>query len=711
MNAAHAELIKHVLLEATTLLSETEAQLRAGKRSGGSNAALVSALEQLQQLNQWLPAGHYGRTALSKLSKVVPTLWQSQPNANVVVRLLSHCYATLHELQAATESATESAVALHLWCLHALAQWEQDVRAYVKPPTLDSCWQLGRWLQTLESTSVPKRTEPLLQEPLSLLQVQRWRQQWYQAVHGNAVDVVQASIDARLDAIVQLYRSHNTTRHIATVQLLAHECEAVAALLHWIANQQEQAAFACLAQELLYSLMQNNAMRTTPASRAVACWQAWWRFRWLRKKQVLVLATLAQTDQALLQAGRVDLQRYQVVLVEWDSQVNPAVLSLSYELMHQHYLLPWVLDAVQLPSLACLYHSWHQCLQLYWLYQQPIVEPLRALLLECANLLQASADGRPQHVLLLRLQLKLLRLWPLALVSPVPNVLLGAATPAYVTLSQVPLLIAKNLNMLTSIKPAWFESSATLAEHRTDLIKELQFLERGAAAVKVYAVEKLSSLLLTLHQCVQTSHLPWPADVLWLGHCHLLEILDEAAAWHVTAIDAAVAEAIEQWLSVAQVPTRQRERSEAAPQATALTAKLQSYIQQLSSTLGLHVRFSLEALATIDSANASACELSLQSVLRFILLEHANTLEQRRRQHKPAATSLAVQLKALTPTEAGAVQVIITEEGVDTMPTASSLQRVQRKLLPHASEFKCETVGADGRCFWFVVAPKASADA
>jgi hypothetical protein len=704
MNAAHSELIKQVQTEATTLLSETEAQLRAGKRSGGSNLALTGMLQQqqsLQHLTQWLPTGHYCRTALSKLSKVVPALWQPQPNANVVVRLLSHCYATLYELQA------ESAAPLHAWCLQALTQWEQDVRTYAKPPTLDACWQLGLWLQNTRPAAASQSPSPSpfqSVDALSLLQVQRWRQQWYEAVHGKRVDVVQVSIDARLDAIAQLYRSHSRTQHIATVQLLANECEAVAALLYWIADPHEQETFACLAQELLHS-----AMQATSASKAAVCWQAWWRFRWLRKKQELAPAAFTQTaqsaDKALLYAGRVDLQRYQQVLTQWNQTLNPQALTLSYALMHQQYLLPWILETLQLPSLACLYHSWHQCLQLYWLYQQPIVEPLRALLLGCATLLQASIEGRQQHVLLLRLQLRLLRLWPMALVSPVPSVMLGVATSAHVTLSQVPLLIAKNLNVLTAIKAEWFESAAALAQQQPALIKELQFLERGAAAVKVYAVEKLSSLLLTLHHRLQKHATPAdvPTHLLWLGHCHLLEILDEAAAWQVTTVNVEVEQAIQQWLLAEQSPNQVRETAAATPQAAALTGNLQRYIQQLSATLGLHVRFSLEVSTAIESAKESACEFSVQSVLRFILLEQANTLEQRRRQHKPAATSLAVKLSAMTSTTPTRIQVTITEDGVDTMPSAKSLQHLQRKLLPHVSELTCQSVGAEGRCFLFVV--------
>jgi hypothetical protein len=683
MSTGHQQLATQLQQDATQLVARLQQELRHGRGSVNQQQWFNAALHTLVQISLWLPEHYYARVAVTKLNLVVPLLLRPQ-SATSLEKLLTHCQRLLQELDA------DPLATLRRWVLTTFTRWQQRERLLAMHPTLPPCAPIMYWLHTVQSgtTKAAMATTELAQ----LTQLQQWSQHWQQLEQGSAAQQVQQQIDKRLDSLLDWLRQPAAVAEVAQANALAAQCQQILALLDWVQDSKQQQGFAQLALYLLAQALQQQDIRQ---AQHVPFWQAWWRFRWQR--QITLWQHSTAVARPLLQAFAEDWQQYQHVLAELSQRSPQDALSMPslQPLVAHHYALPWSLAVVQQPQLSLLYHVWYRYLVLHSQYRQALTPRSWQLLQTSAALLAPERWATLAATEVLSQLLALLSTWPTVAQAPVQSVVLqrDGSGHSEVAIAQVPLLLASKLQLLSALRPSVFATRATFAAQQQALMAELRFLERGSAAVRVYPIERLCILLLELYQAVaqQADAAEFPGALLWQVHVHLLDLLDEAAAWQDPQLNSAVLQLAQAWLA-SQHSSTQANTSAAQ---TALAMRWQTYVQQLALTLELTVRFSVECQAPLSPLCERACELSVQQLLRLILLEHAAALEQRRLQHKPSALSVQVNMRQL----AMGVQLCLEDDGSQAVPSAKALQRLQRKLPSEVVSLQCLPLPLEGRRF------------
>lgn len=630
-----------------SMLAQLMQQLTDLLRGRGSRARLAGELAlgctQLGQLAQFLPADHAVRQQVSHLHKLLPALMQPQ-DAAVQIRLLVPLWRLLQALPSAEPD---------------LAPWRRANALRPAAVALLATWWSSR--------------QPQIAAPL-----------------------VTALHDVLLQLVILVRSGRPAPASVAALlrrwQLLQQFCP----------NDQHRQHSTELLQRLTVLLLVPAA---TTANDAGQCWLGLWRFA---QQQMLPSDdTGACDDLALLQAAQTDLARHRCQLQPFLqlAAAQPGSVLLPQPLLMLHYRLPWLLQAVGQPGLSRLAHLWQRCLLLHWQLRRALTPELLALLAALSALLDLSQWRSLTAGQITDAMLQLLQEWPSVQkhgVASVPLLIGNAAAP--VPLVGVPELLAQSFAVLNRAEASWFGSAAEFARHADALTAELKLLEQGAAAVKVQAVERFCSLLLALqHKASQSlADRDFPAQLLWRGHCHLLELLDEAAAWQDPQADTHLLAALQAWQQQdvhEPLPPWPDSAATAGMTANELAQRLSLFVDKLAQTLEHPLRFSMSIAPTLPAALLPLCESSLQPLLRFLVLEQVQETGVRRQAHRPLATSLHLRLDTCDD----GVTVELREDGCERAPDHQALKRLRHKLLPSVQRLLWRTLAGSGRSLYCVI--------
>jgi hypothetical protein len=631
------------------LVQQVEVHLRAPRRRTLSCSELAVLAATLQQVNHWLPAGHAVKQQVLKLGKLLPALLQAQ-EAPVQTKLLGHLYQVEQQLQADARIS----VGRH-WLAMKPAPTTVSLQAVEW-----LCWQQqAAWLPPASATT----GEPEVQ----LLNT--WR-----------VGI----------------------RSPAALGELLHKLQV---LMRFGRSSSQQDCLADLAQRLSLACVQATLVSQ---QELLTCIEALWKL--IEQHQCQALPEHACDDVELLQVLQADLSRYRSRIQHFlqQAKATQSPLLLPYSVLVLHYKLPWLLAAGGQAPLARLYHCWHQCLLLHWQYRLSLSPTLLDLLARTTQALELQQWQQLSLQKLAQWQLQLLRLWPTSPSHGVQRVALqrhSAAAEASVSLAAIPQLLASSFTALASCQAHWFVDAASLAPQLAALETELLLLEKGAAVVKVYAVESFCSLLLAQQHKIRAdgATAEFPGPLLWRSYQHLLNLLDEAAAWQDPQLDMGLVDELQTWLqanSVTSGALMLREPEAGVPlSSAALAHRLHEFVKALALTVEQHLRFDVVVAAALSLTAMEPCENALKTFLRALILEQVNAKEKRRRALKPAATSIKVILASLH----NGIQVEINEEGVEAVSGQQTLKRLRHKLPAQVQGLVCKHSLGQGRRFGFSI--------
>jgi hypothetical protein len=397
------------------------------------------------------------------------------------------------------------------------------------------------------------------------------------------------------------------------------------------------------------------------------------------------------------------------------------------------YRLAWVLQAAERSMLAQVGLFNYQILVQHWQQRARLPPPVQHLLAAWLEQVQQPAEqgaelpGSAAHSSLLSLLGAALAAWPEPLgtaAAPAPPLQAGhpslqpeqamllalpAAGSTALSMRQLPEYLAASLSVLLQVEESWFVDRASWQCCSTLLYQELQLLEQGAAALRLAGLEHFCSLLLGLYAQV-LAPIPqglWPAALLWQVHHHLVALLDRAALWLEPVPNATALAALEDWLQQGEERcTTLLQHAARVPAGLRLASALTAFGQQAGRLLGRPVRISLDlpgAWITQPATTAAAgfpddlqapLLHALQEILRWLLLQHQSSAEQRRSRRQPLATVIAIAVKQLG---ADACAVDVLERGVLELPGSKALQRLQRSLGPAVEALGSEELPRLGR--------------
>lgn len=614
-------------------------------RQSGTRPRLTGELAltgaRLCQLAAFLPADDTFRQQIALLHKLLPALLQPQ-ETSVQQRLLVPLWKLAQALPPTAE--------------HEPPQWRSRTSA---PPGVLQL--LADWWRRQQRNELPSNR----------LALHGVLQQLAVAVRGGAVEpAAVASLLTRLQVLLRFERDAGQREH---------------------GNR--------LLQQLAVGLL---APDVVAAESRMQCWLQWW--------QLVQGHSLPESGQdncndfELLQCVQADLSNHLRLLQTFLHRARAAQGSmlLSHEILVLHYRLPWVLEAAGQHQLSQLMHLWYRCLLQHWHQRVMLSTALVELLADTQHWLDITRWRSLQYESVTTALLQLLRLWPASAAAGVMTVPLPGRSRAPVPLAGIPPLLAQSFVTLNRCRTAWFADANTLAQHQTPLVAELRLLEQGAAAMKVQAVEHYCSLLLSLHTALAlgVSAARFPAALLWRAHAHLLELLDEAAAWQDPQPDATLVLELMQWQQSALRSAVTEPAPKALPATTSaetLALRLVLFVDTLAQTVEQAVRLCVDVAPQLTAEQLAACEIPLQPLLRFIVLQQLQEATLRRQSHRPAATTVALMLAA----GHDGVQVELVEHGCERTPDAQALRRLRRRLpdcvrqLQHRIE---PAVGRHWRC-------------
>ena len=465
-------------------------------------------------------------------------------------------------------------------------------------------------------------------------------------------------------------------------------------LLRFERNNEQRQRGNELVQQLAVVLL---APELVPAAARAQTWLHWWQL--VQGQTLPAFDTGNCEDFELLQTVQADLLHHLRLLQTFVHRARAAqgAMLLPHDVLVLHYRLPWILAAAGQQSLAQLAHLWYRCLLQHWHQRVMLSSALVELLATTQQWLDITRWGALQPEAVTATLLQLLRLWPASAAAGVVTVPLPGRSRAPVPLSGIPPLLAQSFITLNRCRCEWFADATSLAQHSAPLVAELRLLEQGAAAMKVQAVERYCSLLLSLHATVPLGvSAEFPAMLLWRAHAHLLELLDEAAAWQDPQPDAALVLELMQWQQQAlrgAVTDSTPLTTRVTTPAEALALRLVLFVDRLAQTVEQPVRLCVDIAPQLADEQVLACELPLQPLLRFIVLQQLQEATLRRQAHRPAATTVSLTLGA---GEDG-VQVEVVEHGCERTPDVQSLRHLRRKLPACVQQLQHHSVPAVGR--------------
>ncbi|MEX2366846.1 MAG: hypothetical protein WD601_09580 [Pseudohongiellaceae bacterium] len=235
------------------------------------------------------------------------------------------------------------------------------------------------------------------------------------------------------------------------------------------------------------------------------------------------------------------------------SDAGGQAIFLGNDAVTAFYKLKTNLLALQLPALDDLLQTLDLVLHWHW-YRQAAIKAERAAVMACViEAIQSlcTTGGLPLKALY-QLEARLLPDYIFCYQQQVAAQRMGLQSPGQPgSLAQLPMHIAHNLNTLTAMSPQSFASLETVQDSLEPILKELRFVEKCAAILKIYQLETLCSALIEVCEEInlQGDRLStFPGEVLQRGHNKLLSMLDQAAAWQQVDSADDIVEVLHEWV-------------------------------------------------------------------------------------------------------------------------------------------------------------------
>ena len=381
--------------------------------------------------------------------------------------------------------------------------------------------------------------------------------------------------------------------------------------------------------------------------------------------------------------------------------------AVSQDLLTYFYKLQWVSLAVNLPQLSSLCGCFWQLLLQHWHHKLALGAATLQVLQTFCTRLESVQTPLENDVSWWPLQNRLLRLWPaLESKDEMPILLLdkkskNAIYPdGLITLARVPQLLSGAFTALVNANRHWFVSYKNLAAHRIYLQQELLLLERGAAAMRLPALEQLCAFLLELHSALDdhTDAETFPAELLWNTHQLLLNMLDQAAAWQDPELDMVLVSRLQSWLGQTLACDKiqiQEPPPVLQPSWLQLSNELTRQVKILAAMMELPVRMVLaQPSMQLSVPTLQLLEQSLRPLLKFIMLDSTQDGNSRSAVHKPVINSINISVQAQHQ-----ALVVIVEQDSHEPPPPRLLRTLQHKLPRAAGKLTCAVNTGTGRTF------------
>lgn len=646
-----------------------------------------AALKMLVALTRFFPAEHRVRNAGKQLEMIWPPLVH-EPRGAVAGKLLHYYFRVRQDLlgtpaaalqqqlqdmvQAGIDQTLRNPGTEHgvdcLQRLQQLAVFLPELPTPALPPArLSTLVQLYKWQQQLELAAAAEHPE--------LTAAQQVLTPWLEESRDRCA-VLYAASDGSLGYFCQsgLARSLWQLRWLPAFAGDAAKTEWLAAAgdncldLHLAGTTPH----ADLVQDWLVTLFTTSRVRAAePSSNTPA-------------EPVL--------DPVLQVAYEQELAHYRTQVLETLAQGAP--LRVTAHLITMLYKATWIFTAAASKHWARLSHCAYRVAVQFWRIKQPLP-------MEC-------------HAVLWRMWLALdtpvapdtLRNWRESLLQHWPNwtgdgkrvIALQADAERAMPLDAVPLLLSGSFATLVWV-PAESFGESPASEVSRQLLQELTLLEKGAAAMKVWPLEQLCTLLIAIFEAHLREAAVLPATLLQTAHRQLVNMLDQSAAWQEAQCDESLIRELEAWLthrSVSREPMPGMEAHAMNTSALQLREQLLAHLGPLATVLERPVRLQLDMGGVgLDEGRVAQVVDCLRPLVKFMLLDRSVDTHGRHAMHKPRVSTLTVTLRATSAT----LILSVAEDSHEEALPQSEVQRLQRRLPGTAGPLVCESRAGLGRCF------------
>ncbi|MEY4641428.1 MAG: hypothetical protein RLZZ227_1422 [Pseudomonadota bacterium] len=406
---------------------------------------------------------------------------------------------------------------------------------------------------------------------------------------------------------------------------------------------------------------------------------------------------LAETqDEALLEADlqsayEAELELYRQDLQQQLQGDRPKVTARLLALL---YKLTWIFAAAGHSDWSRLYHCAYYVALQFWRTRRPLSAEchaaLTALSQDCGAAVSAS-DLRCWRQ-------QLLQDWPCWTDDSKRLIALPADAGDAVALDAVPALLSGSFVALVRAGAA---SEAPATDTCAPLLAELALLEKGAAAMKIWPLEQLCSVLMATYEARLRDAASPPAQLMQQAHRQLVRMLDDAAAWQQVQPADVVVQQLEAWLasrSSCREPLPGVEPG--GDGAPPLRDHLLGFLGTLACVLERPVRLQLDADSIqLDPPRIRQVLECLRPLIKFMLLDQAVDARGRHAMHKPRVSTLVVSLRSTS------ARLVITaaEDSHELVLAPADLQRLQRRLPKSAGLLTCKSRAGLGRSFTFTL--------
>jgi hypothetical protein len=390
----------------------------------------------------------------------------------------------------------------------------------------------------------------------------------------------------------------------------------------------------------------------------------------------------------------------------WPLRVTAPLVTLLYK-------LTWVFAAAELRDWSRFCHCAYRVALQHWRTRRPVSAACDAILRHLAVQMDTGLQGST------------LRHWRGQLLQDCPRwtddsrrpISLHPENDAVVALESVPDLLsgsfatlvqAGRLAVLHSAEDCQTHFQLLVQDASCALLQELSLLEHGAAAMKIWPLEQLCTLLIAVYETHLRDAVALPAELLQDTHRRLVRMLDLAAAWREAEAAPVLVQALERWLcdcltvqSACREPRGADLLADGADCEPTLRAHLLSCLGTLASVLERPVRLQLDVgKVALDADQLVQVVDCLRPLIKFMLLDQSVDARTRHAMHKPRISTLAVSLRATSAT----LTVTAGEDSHEDMLSPAELQRLQRRLPKAAGPLACESRAGRGRSFTFTLA-------
>ncbi len=338
-------------------------------------------------------------------------------------------------------------------------------------------------------------------------------------------------------------------------------------------------------------------------------------------------------------------------LVDWGSllqehvdnqQQGASKIHASQDLLRAVYHMALASAWLSLPQVARLANHCFQYLSQFWRQQAPLGPEMLSILRAMPPLLHALTASSPAPTLpWLRLESRLHQDLSLQ-ANTVTTLAADSGEPS------LPRLLASHFTLLAHPSSLDFSRMGREPQLHRQVLEELGLLERGAAALMVYRLEALTGALRECHaELLARPGVTWPEKLLYQAHWQLAAMLDQAAAWQEVTDAQSLAESLYDYLRAQSAAAGDWVREDAASGEVmpVWESELRRGVRQLCGVIGRHVHLALAPTAAgiEPCASLRAC---LDELLRYVLVEAAESVHERRQAGKSSVPSLSLTLAA-----------------------------------------------------------------